>query len=90
MGGPEKAAFAWGKPVSLHPRLYWLAFVLAGALFFVFVLLCTIGLLAESRCGATFGYYGCDVPTANIQKENNQLSSPQQFSRGTTRVRSRL
>jgi hypothetical protein len=76
--------------VSLHRSLYWLGLLSAAALLFVFVLLCTIGLLAESRCGATFGYYGCDVPTANIQPENNQVAPPQQFTRGTPRVLPRL
>jgi hypothetical protein len=35
--------------------------VLAGAFLFLFALLCTIALLAESHCGESFGYYGCDL-----------------------------
>jgi hypothetical protein len=34
---------------------------LAGAFLFLFALLCTIALLAESDCGERFGYYGCDL-----------------------------
>jgi hypothetical protein len=35
--------------------------MLAGAFLFLFALLCTIPLLAESHCGDRFGYYGCDL-----------------------------
>jgi hypothetical protein len=35
--------------------------MLAGAFLFLFALLCTIALLAESHCGERFGYYGCDL-----------------------------
>jgi hypothetical protein len=54
--------------VNLHSGLYALTYVLAGALLFIFALLCSIGLVVEERCGATFGYYGCSTSTADIRK----------------------
>ena len=39
-----------------------LVIFVAGALVFLFALLCTVGFLVESQCGARFNYYGCDIP----------------------------
>jgi hypothetical protein len=52
----------------MRSGLFAVAYILAGALLFVFALLCSIGFVVQGRCGATFGYYGCSTPTANIRK----------------------
>jgi hypothetical protein len=46
-------------PRGVFPAL---AIFVAGVFVFLFALLCTVGLLAESHCGARFNYYGCDIP----------------------------
>ena len=57
---PESRTFpARRMSVAMSVRVGLLA--LAAAFLFLFALLCTAGFLAESRCGAQFGYYGCDL-----------------------------
>jgi hypothetical protein len=46
---------------ELHSGLYALTYILAGTLIFLIAMLCSIGFVVEGRCGATFGYYGCDT-----------------------------
>jgi hypothetical protein len=47
-----------GEPAfrPIRPDLH-----LAGTLIFLIAMLCSIGFVVEGRCGATFGYYGCDT-----------------------------
>jgi hypothetical protein len=54
--------------VNLRSGLYALIYVLAGALLFMFALLCSIGFIAGGQCGASFGYYGCATSTVDTGK----------------------
>jgi hypothetical protein len=49
------------KGVILHSGLYALTYILPGTLIFLIAMLCSTGFVVEGRCGATFGYYGCDT-----------------------------
>jgi hypothetical protein len=55
--------------------MFALAFLLAGAILFAVVGLGAIVFLFERHCGPAFGYYGCDIPTANIQGEVDSVAS---------------
>ena len=60
-----------GKGVAMSVRtcMLALAFLLAGAILFAGVGLGAIVFLSYSNCSPALGYYGCDIPTANIQEE---------------------
>jgi hypothetical protein len=55
--------------------LYAVAMVLAG---FLIAGVGTIAVIADRHCGSEFNYYGCDVPTTNIRKDDSQVTPPPQ------------
>jgi hypothetical protein len=57
---PESRTFP-ARRLSFAVSVRAVLLMLAGAFLFLFALLCTIALLAESHCGERFGYYGCDL-----------------------------
>ena len=60
-----------GNDVAMSVRtcIFALAFLLAGAILFGSAGLGAIVFLFARHGGSAFGYYGCDIPTANIQRE---------------------
>ena len=60
-----------GNDVAMSVRscIFALAFLLAGAILFAGAGLVAIILLFDQHCGPAFGYYGCDIPTADTQRE---------------------
>jgi hypothetical protein len=55
--------------MSVRTCIFALSFLLAGAILFVGAGLGAIVFLFDRRCGPAFGYYGCEIPTANTQRE---------------------
>ena len=60
--------------MSVRTCIFALACLLAGATLFVGACLGAIVFLFERHCGPAFGYYGCDIPTANIQREVDSVA----------------
>ena len=60
-----------GNDVAMSVRscIFALAFLLAGAILFVGAGLGAIVFLFDRHCGPAFGHYGCDIPTADTQRE---------------------
>jgi hypothetical protein len=57
--------------LTARPRLFAIAFVLAGAVLFVFALLGTVVFLSDRHCGSEFNYYGCDTPISGVRNEGD-------------------
>ena len=55
-----------GLVLSLRSGLYALAYLLAGALIFIFFGLCSIDVLLDEHCGPAFGYFGCAIPVEGL------------------------
>ena len=60
--------------MSVRTCISALAFLSAGAIVFAAVGLGAIAFLSDRHCGPAFGYYGCDIPTANIQGEADPVA----------------
>jgi hypothetical protein len=71
--------------MSVRSCVLALAFLLAGAILFAGVGLVAIVFLSYSHCSPALGYYGCDVPTANSQREAEPAARLRDDSRQTTR-----
>jgi hypothetical protein len=60
--------------MTLRSGLYALAFLLSGTCLFIFSCLGSVALLADLGCSASFGYYGCETPTANANEQGDQVA----------------
>ena len=60
-----------GNDVAMSVRscMFAHAFLLAAAILFVCACLGAIVFLFDRHCGPAFGHYGCDIPTADTQRE---------------------
>jgi hypothetical protein len=55
--------------MSVPAGIVAVAAMLAGVILFAVVSVGAIVFLADWHCGAAFGYYGCESPTANNRTE---------------------
>ena len=72
-----------GNDVAMSVRtcMFALAFLLAGAILFVGAGLGAIVFLFDRHCGPAFGYYGCDIPTADSQGEVDPVARLRAYGR---------
>lgn len=61
--------------MNLQSILYALALLLSGTILLIVAGLGAIVFLANRDCGPSFGYLGCETPTAKVNTRGDQVAS---------------